>query len=149
MDQRFGSSLEYHLWVWVPYVVSIRTQIAELQLCEGLTWTERPDSKVTHSHGWEESAGSWKKTLVSFLMGFSTGLLVCPQYISASFSHNEWSKSTRKKMQWLLWSSLEVTALYPQYPLGHRFALVNIGGDCIKVWILGKQDHWGPSLKLT
>ena len=74
---------------------------------------------------------------------------VCPQYIPASFSHNVWSKSTRKKMQWLLWSSLEITALYPQYPLSHRFALVSIGGDYIKVWILGNEDHWGPSWKLT
>lgn len=132
MDQKFGSGLDGHFCIWVSYVVSVRTQIAELQSCEGLTWTERPDSKVTHSRGWEEGAGYWKKTLVPFLMGFSTGLLMCPQYMPASFSHSEQSKSTRKKLQRLLWLSLEVTVLYSKYPLGHRFALVNTGGDYIK-----------------
>ena len=112
MGQTLGSGLDGHFGLWVSCEVSVKTQATELQSSEGLTWTERSGSRVTHSHGWEDSAGFWKKTLVSLLMGFSTGLLACPQHLPASLSHSNSPRAQGRYCPAFYDLALEVTHHY-------------------------------------
>ena len=75
MGQKLRSGLDASFWLWVSDKVSVRTQTAELQSFEGLTLTERSDTKVIHD--WEDGADSWKKTLVPLLMGFFLHRAAC------------------------------------------------------------------------
>lgn len=145
--QGFESSLIGRFWLRVSYATVVKMWAGAAAIGR-LDRGWGPTSKTAHSIVGKLMAGYWKEA--------SAASHVTPHRAWMLSRHGGWlppgwatQERTRQKQPSFLWLGLVHTLPLSPHPTGHTDQPWSEWGDYTRAWILGGENHWGPSRRLA